>query len=171
MPGFWPDRVDRGWRLSSKISFSKLQVSQNGLDIVALLVTRMTSHFKPYLNTVLNPVIDRLGDSKESVREKSLNVIGNLMENVLDPQVMLEKMIGAFSHKNGKVREEMLCLIQNALNRSVVKHFIESNVNFWSKLYLLKSFIYLNFIELLLRSDWHKNISQVFLNNFAFFQF
>ena len=31
-------------------------------------------------------------------------------------QVLFEKNIGAFSHKNGKVREELLILLQNTLN-------------------------------------------------------
>lgn len=39
-----------------------------------------------------------------------------LEEDVLEPQVLFEKNISAFSHKNGKVREEMLILLQNTLN-------------------------------------------------------
>ena len=93
------------------------QVSQNGLDICGLLIDRLGVSFKPYLNTVLGPVIDRLGDSRETVREKANAVICKLMAEVVEPQALFEKMQGAFTHKNGKVREEILALLQSALNR------------------------------------------------------
>jgi CLIP-associating protein 1/2 len=70
------------------------------------------------LNSVLPAAIDRLGDSKETVREKACTVITRLMEDVVEPQIVFEKMAPtAFTHKNGKVREETLYLLQNALNR------------------------------------------------------
>ena len=40
------------------------------------------------------------------------------MDEVLEPQLVYEKISGsAFGHKNGKVREETLYLLQNTLNR------------------------------------------------------
>jgi len=39
------------------------------------------------------------------------------MKDVLEPQAVFEKMgQPAFQHKNGKVREEVLILLQNTLN-------------------------------------------------------
>ena len=39
-----------------------------------------------------------------------------LMEEVLEPQLVYEKMAAsAFGHKNGKVREETLYLLQKAI--------------------------------------------------------
>ena len=59
----------------------------------------------------------RLGDTRETVREKAGYLVSKLLEeDVLEPQVLFEKNISAFSHKNGKVREEMLILLQNTLN-------------------------------------------------------
>jgi CLIP-associating protein 1/2 len=46
-------------------------VSQNGLDIIGFLIDRLAAEFKPYLNTVLGSIVDRLGDTRESVREKA----------------------------------------------------------------------------------------------------
>ena len=40
------------------------------------------------------------------------------MDQVVEPQQVFEKMAAsAFGHKNGKVREETLYLLQNTLNR------------------------------------------------------
>jgi hypothetical protein len=45
-------------------------------------------------------------------------VVLRLMQDVLEPQALFEKMgQPAFQHKNGKVREEALVLLQNTLNQ------------------------------------------------------
>ena len=101
----------------SKITSFIFQVSQNGLDVVGLLIERLGHGFKPYINTVLGAALDRLGDTRETVRDKAHHLITYLMEqDVIEPQPLFEKMQGAFSHKNGKVREEILILLQNTLN-------------------------------------------------------
>ena len=51
------------------------QVSQNGLDVCGLLIERLGVSFRHYVNTVLPPTVDRLGDSKESVRERASSVL------------------------------------------------------------------------------------------------
>ena len=38
------------------------------------------------------------------------------MDSTIQPQPLFEKMMGAFTHKNNKVREEILLLLQNTLN-------------------------------------------------------
>ena len=95
-----------------------LQVSQNGLDVVGLLIESLGRGFRPYINTTLGPAVDRLGDTRETVRDKAHHLITKLMEvEVIEPQALFEKMQNqAFSHKNGKVREEILILMQNTLN-------------------------------------------------------
>ena len=93
------------------------QVSQNGLDVVSLLIERLGTRYRPYLNTTLGAAVDRLGDTRETVREKAHYLITKLMEEeVIEPQPLFEKMQSAFTHKNGKVREEILILMQNTLN-------------------------------------------------------
>ena len=92
-------------------------MSQNGLDVVGLLIERLGSGFRPYINTVLAAAVDRLGDTRETVRDKAHYLVTKLMEEeVIEPQPLFEKMQGAFTHKNGKVREEILILMQNTLN-------------------------------------------------------
>merc|ERR1712223_817655 len=97
---------------------SNFKVSQNGLDVVGLLIESLGRGFRPYINTVLGPAVDRLGDTRETVRDKAHHLITKLMEEeVIEPQPLFEKMQNqAFSHKNGKVREEILILMQNTLN-------------------------------------------------------
>lgn len=81
------------------------------------LVDRLGHDFRPYLQTVLPVVIDRLGDSKDTVREKAQLLISKLLEKVvLSPQALLEKLIPGFTHKNAKIREEVLRCFVNTLN-------------------------------------------------------
>ena len=58
-----------------------------------------------------------VGDGKELVRDKTVHLLLVLMEKVVKPQTIFEKMVSAFSHKNAKVREEVMVLLQNSLNK------------------------------------------------------
>lgn len=61
--------------------------------------------------------VHRLGDSRDTVREKAQLVLNKLMEcKVLAPQNLLDKLTPCFKHKNAKVREEFLQTIVNTLN-------------------------------------------------------
>lgn len=85
--------------------------------MVGLIIERLGTGFRPYINTVLGVAVDRLGDTRETVRDKAHHLITKLMEEeVIEPQALFEKMQAAFTHKNGKVREEILILMQNTLN-------------------------------------------------------
>ena len=99
-----------------KVYHNNLQVSQNGLDVVGYLIDRLANEFKPYLNTVLTSVVDRLGDTRPEVREKANIVLCKLMDATVSPQQLFEKISSGFSHKNSRVREEVLLLLQNTLN-------------------------------------------------------
>lgn len=81
------------------------------------LVDRLGHDFRPYLQTVLPVVIDRLGDSKDTVREKAQLLILKLLErSVSTPQHLLEKLSPGFTHKNAKIREEVLRCLVNIIN-------------------------------------------------------
>ncbi|XP_076259118.1 CLIP-associating protein isoform X32 [Rhynchophorus ferrugineus] len=96
---------------------SNYKVSSLGIEILTFLVDRLGHDFRPYLQTVLPAIIDRLGDAKDSVREKSQLFILKLLErNVLSPQVLFEKLSPGFTHKNAKIREEVLRCLVNTLN-------------------------------------------------------
>ncbi|KAK9712512.1 CLASP N terminal [Popillia japonica] len=81
------------------------------------LVNRLGHDFKPYLQTVLPAVVDRLGDAKDTVREKAQLLILKILEReVLTPQILLDKLTPSFSHRNAKIREEVLRCLVNTLN-------------------------------------------------------
>lgn len=59
----------------------------------------------------------RLGDSRETVREKALIVLQKLTEcQVFSAQILLSKLIPYFKHKNAKLREEILRCVVLTLN-------------------------------------------------------
>lgn len=84
---------------------------------MTFLADRLGTDFRPYLSTVLPAVVDRLGDAKDTVREKAQLLILKLLErSVLTPQNLLEKLTPFFNHKNAKIREEILRCLVNILN-------------------------------------------------------
>ncbi|XP_020709116.2 CLIP-associating protein 1-A isoform X3 [Athalia rosae] len=92
------------------------RVCQNGLDALTYLADRLGQDFKPYISTIMQPTIDRLGDSKDTTREKAAMVLLKLMEKgSLSPQQLLEKLHPTFGHKNAKLREESLILLTTTL--------------------------------------------------------
>lgn len=58
----------------------------------------------------------RLGDSKDSVREKAEDFILKLMEWSIQPQILWERLLSAFVHRNNKVREEIHKILIVTLN-------------------------------------------------------
>ncbi|XP_029175943.1 CLIP-associating protein 1 isoform X3 [Nylanderia fulva] len=93
------------------------KVVQNGLEILTFLADRMGHDFKPYISTIIQPTIDRLGDSKDATREKAQLVLLKIMEKgCMSPQNLLDRLRPAFNHKNAKLREEALILLTTTLN-------------------------------------------------------
>ncbi|CAG0888093.1 unnamed protein product [Cyprideis torosa] len=99
----------------SWLNSSNFKISQYGLEILVELVSRMKENFRPYLQSSVPLIVDRLGDAKESVRQAAQSLILELMNNVASPQVILERILSGFSHKNAKVREECLIVLQKTL--------------------------------------------------------
>ncbi|CAG9860441.1 unnamed protein product [Phyllotreta striolata] len=99
------------------IQSSNYKVSGNGIEVLTYLIDRLGTDFRPYVQTVLPNVIDRLGDAKDTVREKAQLLILKLLErNVLTPQNLIEKLQPSFTHKNAKIREEVLRCLVNTIN-------------------------------------------------------
>ncbi|XP_049844467.1 CLIP-associating protein 1-A isoform X1 [Schistocerca gregaria] len=92
------------------------KLSQNSIDVLTNFADRMGTDFKPYLQMVISPVVDRLGDNKEVVREKAQLFLLKLLEReIASPYYLFEKLTLAFTHKNAKIREEVLICYQSAL--------------------------------------------------------
>ncbi|XP_034659689.1 CLIP-associating protein [Drosophila subobscura] len=97
---------------------SHFKIAQKSLEAFSELIKRLGSDFNAYTATVLPHVIDRLGDSRDTVREKAQLLLRDLMEHkVQSPQGLIDKLaVSCFKHKNAKVREEFLQTIVNALH-------------------------------------------------------
>ncbi|KAK9299600.1 hypothetical protein QLX08_007412 [Tetragonisca angustula] len=105
------------------------KVVQNGLEILTFLADRMGHDFKPYISTIIQPTIDRLGDSKDATREKAQLVLLKIMEKgCMSPQQLLDRLRPAFNHKNAKLREEALILLTTTLNEHGADEMILSGV-------------------------------------------
>lgn len=100
------------------IQSSNFKVSQMGLDLMTELVRRMEGYFKPYIPTVIPPVVDRLGDSKELVRDRCQLLLSTLMEvGAITPQHLWDRLAPAFAHKNSNVRDEIMKCLTTTLNQ------------------------------------------------------
>uniref|UniRef100_A0A336MCT2 CSON009687 protein n=1 Tax=Culicoides sonorensis TaxID=179676 RepID=A0A336MCT2_CULSO len=110
---------------------SHFKIAQRALESYIEIIERLQHDFIAYVSTVLPHVIDRLGDNKDTVREKAQVFLQKLLEcKVLTPQTLIDKIsTNCFKHKNAKVREEFLQTIVNTLNEYgtqalVVKSYI-----------------------------------------------
>ncbi|XP_064594427.1 CLIP-associating protein 1-like isoform X2 [Liolophura sinensis] len=101
-----------GW-----VNCSNYKISLNGMEVLCLLVDRMGENFQRHVPSVLPAVVDRLGDSKDQVREQAQILLLKLMMPASSPQYVFERMMNAFGHKLWHVREEAMICLQKTLNR------------------------------------------------------
>uniref|UniRef100_A0A669PWW4 Cytoplasmic linker associated protein 1 n=1 Tax=Phasianus colchicus TaxID=9054 RepID=A0A669PWW4_PHACC len=95
---------------TSWVNSSNYKVVLLGIDIISALVSRLQDRFKAQI--VLPSLLDRLGDSKDSVREQDQSLLLKIMEQAANPQYVWDRMLGGFKHKNFRTREGIcLCLI------------------------------------------------------------
>ncbi|XP_010220296.1 PREDICTED: CLIP-associating protein 1 isoform X24 [Tinamus guttatus] len=97
---------------TSWVNSSNYKVVLLGMDIISALVSRLQDRFKAQIGTVLPSLLDRLGDSKDLVREQDQTLLLKIMEQAANPQYVWDRMLGGFKHKNFRTREGIcLCLI------------------------------------------------------------
>ncbi|XP_054065875.1 CLIP-associating protein 1 isoform X4 [Rissa tridactyla] len=97
---------------TSWVNSSNYKVVLLGIDILSALVSRLQDRFKAQIGTVLPSLLDRLGDSKDLVREQDQTLLLKIMEQAANPQYVWDRMLGGFKHKNFRTREGIcLCLI------------------------------------------------------------
>ncbi|XP_061852419.1 CLIP-associating protein 2 isoform X4 [Colius striatus] len=98
--------------LTAWVNSSNFKVALLGLDVLGAFVDRLSGRFKSYIGTVLQPLIDRMGDAKDQVREQAQNLILKLMDEAAPPMYIWERLAVGFKHKNYRSREGVcLCLI------------------------------------------------------------
>ncbi|XP_055764528.1 CLIP-associating protein 1-B-like isoform X13 [Salvelinus fontinalis] len=101
------DGVATNW-----VNSSNFKVALLGMDILTALVTRLQERFRTQIGTVLPSLIDRLGDSKDQVRDQDQALLLKIMDQAANPQYVWDRMLGGFKHKNNRTRESVcICLI------------------------------------------------------------
>ncbi|XP_073237164.1 CLIP-associating protein 1-A-like isoform X3 [Porites lutea] len=97
------------------VNSSNFKLSLTGLDLLHQIVDRLGANFRSHLLPVVPAIIERLGDSKQQVRDSSQDLLQKFMI-VSTPQHVLEQLIPAFGHKAWRVREEVLHCLVTSLN-------------------------------------------------------
>ncbi|XP_072307586.1 CLIP-associating protein 1-B-like [Eucyclogobius newberryi] len=96
----------------SWVNSSNFKIVLLGMDILSALVTRLQESFRTQVATVLPSLMDRLGDTKDQVRDQDQALLLKIMDQAANPQFVWERMMGGFKHKNSRTREGLcLCLI------------------------------------------------------------
>lgn len=98
------------------IHSSNYRISINGLTLIQLLIQRLTDQLRNHSIEIVSCVVDRLSDSKEQVRLASKNILIFMMASYT-PMFIWEKLANSFSHKLAKVKEELLHLLDESLNK------------------------------------------------------
>ncbi|XP_029590384.1 CLIP-associating protein 2 isoform X8 [Salmo trutta] len=102
--------------LTGWVNSSNYKVALLGIDITGAFVDRLGEHFRGYLGTVVPALVDRLGDSKDQVREQSQNLILRCMEVTASPMYVWERLLPGFKHKNFRSREGVCLVLCATLN-------------------------------------------------------
>uniref|UniRef100_A0A672Q2C2 Cytoplasmic linker associated protein 1 n=1 Tax=Sinocyclocheilus grahami TaxID=75366 RepID=A0A672Q2C2_SINGR len=98
------------------VNASNFKVALLGMDIVSALVTRLQERFRTQIGTVLPSLIDRLGDSKDQVRDQAQSLLLKTMEQAASPQYVWDRMLAGFRHKNSRTREAVCFCLISTLN-------------------------------------------------------
>ncbi|XP_066546915.1 CLIP-associating protein 2 isoform X20 [Amia ocellicauda] len=114
--------------LTGWVNSSNYKVALMGLDIVSAFVDRLSERFKGYLGTVVPALVDRLGDSKDQVREQSQNLILKLMDQAAPVMYVWERLFPGFKHKNFRSREGLCLCLMASLNTFGAQPFSLSKV-------------------------------------------
>ncbi|NXI58037.1 CLAP2 protein, partial [Chloroceryle aenea] len=102
--------------LTAWVNSSNFKVALLGLDVLGAFVDRLSGRFKSYIGTVLLPLIDRMGDAKDQVREQAQNLILKLMDKAAPPMYIWERLAVGFKHKNYRSREGVCLCLTATLN-------------------------------------------------------
>ncbi|XP_037702775.1 CLIP-associating protein 2 isoform X13 [Choloepus didactylus] len=135
VPGAIPDLEDDLGHLGKTIDAltgwvgsSNYRVSLMGLEILSAFVDRLSTRFKSFGAMIIVALIDRMGDTKDKVREEAQTLLLKLMDQVAPPMCIWEQLASGFKHKNFRSREGVcLCLIET-LNIFGAQHLVLSKL-------------------------------------------
>nr|XP_054591260.1 CLIP-associating protein 1 isoform X3 [Nothobranchius furzeri] len=105
------DTVAGSW-----VNSSNYKVVLVGMEVLSALVSRLQEKFRTQVGTVLPSLLDRLGDSKDQVRDQDQVLLLKIMDEAANPQFVWERMMGGFKHKNNRTREGLCMCLVSTLN-------------------------------------------------------
>ncbi|KAH0519523.1 CLIP-associating protein 2 [Microtus ochrogaster] len=116
-PGAIPDLEDDPSRLAKTVDAltgwvgsSNYRVSLLGLEILSAFVDRLSTRFKSYVAMVTTALIDRMGDTKDRVRDEAQNLTLKLMDEVAPPMVRnaaISAVVEIYRHVGEKLRSDL----------------------------------------------------------------
>jgi hypothetical protein len=100
--------------LLSLLDDPNFKISLTTLQIIGILVDRVGSHLKPYLQVFVPNLVEKLGDNKIVIRQANFKVLSRLVMT-LSPKQLLPMLISSLGHRNWHIREEIVHLIVHML--------------------------------------------------------
>ena len=85
--------------------------------------------FQPFAPIVVSPLVEKMGDMKQPVREASREVLLAAMLALESPSSVLDKAASGWDHKNPRVREGMLHLTASAVQSFGVQALFQPRQN------------------------------------------
>lgn len=72
---------------------------------------------KTHMITFIPALVEKLGDTKDQVRELAMNVVTALMSEAATPQQVMELLAPALKHRNPKVKINILAIVDSILDK------------------------------------------------------
>ncbi|KHN82063.1 Protein CLASP-1 [Toxocara canis] len=110
------------------LSASNFKVALLALEIIDVAIEVSGDVLSPYLIERTSALVERLGDSKQSVREAAVQLITTMANTQhCSPQVVLEKISPGLVHRQWLVRVGVMQVIRNILEQH--KFEVEVQIN------------------------------------------
>ncbi|CAF1254892.1 unnamed protein product [Didymodactylos carnosus] len=97
------------------VECSNYRIAFNGLRALEAFADRLDSEFERYVDDVVQACIDRLGDSKDQIRDQASNLLIKLM-SMFTAQRIWDLLQPAFEHKLFRIKEESQRLLIKTLD-------------------------------------------------------
>ncbi|GLI59247.1 hypothetical protein VaNZ11_001093 [Volvox africanus] len=99
----------------SLLSDANSKVTLQALEVLATAVSSVDAPISSYAGALVPFVAERLGDSRQTVREQALNLLTFLFKT-LKPELVLDKLAHLWNHKSWKVKQGLLEVLAEAVS-------------------------------------------------------
>ncbi|KAJ7989045.1 hypothetical protein DPEC_G00315470 [Dallia pectoralis] len=100
--------------LGSLLDDSNFKVLYGTLQVINLLVQKLDHNVDKYFKRIAHVALKTLGDTRAVTRVEYMNLFRQLSGTV-EPQTVLDVVIGQLRHKNSRVREDVINIITAAM--------------------------------------------------------